>query len=553
MPLKQQGTTDRLVDAIVVGAGFGGLYALYRLRDMGLSVLCVERGSDVGGTWFWNRYPGARVDTYSLNYSYSFAEDLQQEWDWSERYAPQAELYAYLRHVTDRFDLRRDILLETEVTSAVWDEESAWWAALTDTGATIRARYLISAAGVLSATNVPDFPGLQSFQGTYVHTSRWPDRLDVSGKRVGVIGTGSSGVQVVPPLARETAHLYVFQRTANFCIPQLNGQVPATVEQEWKASYGDRREEARYAGGGSYPALAPEFSGRNLSPAERTRLLESAWAEGSAPHMMTVFNDVLTNDESNGYVADFIRNKIRDTVKDPEVAELLCPTDHYFATKRPVMENGYYETFNRPNVTLVDVKADPIETITPTGVRTASGVERELDVIVLATGFDAITGPLLRLGVVGRDGQKLEQKWADGPSTYLGMITSGFPNFFFLTGPGSPSVLGNVITSLELHVDWIADVIDHMRSEGFTEVEATPEGEEEWTAFVQAAADCTLYTKVESWYLGSNIPGKARIFLPFVGGVGNYRRACEEARVKGWPGLLMTKHEAEISSAAVTP
>lgn len=531
--------SDRQVDIVVVGAGIGGLYAVHRFRQLGFDVLGVERADDVGGTWYWNKYPGARVDTYSLNYSYGFDDDLQQEWEWSERYATQPEIHAYLRTVADRYDLRQEFLLGTTVVRANFDQRISRWMVETDNNGVIEAQFVVTAAGVLSATQLPDIPGIEEFEGRCVHTSRWPADLDARGLRVGIVGTGSTGVQLTPRLAEIADEVYVFQRTPNFCIPQRNGPVQADLVEEWKARYPQRREEARYAGGGSFPNLVPQFFAHEIDEDHRAELLEKAWAEGSAPHMMTVFKDVFTSAEANGYVATFIREKIRAVVKDPTVADLLTPTDHHFATKRPVMEDGYYESFNRDNVHLVDVRTDPIVRVTPHGVQTGT-TTYEVDVLVLATGFDAITGPLFRMNIKGRDGLNLREKWRDGPSTYLGMATEGFPNLFFLTGPGSPSVLGNVFTSLELHVDWIAELLTSIREQGLTEVEATRDGEDEWTGHVRAAADSTLFGQAASWYSGANVPGKPRVFLPFVGGVGNYRRACEQAAAEGYPGLRMS-------------
>lgn len=522
-------------DVLIVGAGLGGLYMLHRALSAGLSALCVDRSDDVGGTWHVNRYPGARVDTNSFNYSYSFDPDLEREWVWSERFATQPEILSYIRHVADRFKLRPNIRLDSEVSAAEFDPLQAVWTAHFSDGSSHRSRFLISAAGVLSATHVPPFPGLDVFQGVVAHTSQWPKGLDVTGRRVGVIGTGSTGVQIIPRIAEVAESLHVFQRTANFCITQNNGPVPPDAVSDWRENVSHYRDQARHSNGGSYPSLSPEHAGRELSPERRQDLLEAAWAQGSALHMMSVFSDVLTDAESNEYVAEFIRGKIRSLVDDPVTAELLSPRTHAFGTKRPVLEHGYYRTFNRENVTLVDVRERPIQRLDESGIQIGDD-HVDLDLVVLATGFDAITGPLTRLGVVGLESD-LAQAWADGPSTYLGMMTSGFPNFFFLAGPGSPSVLGNVLTSLELHVDWITDLLLHMRNACHDCVDVTPSAQAGWTARVADAASTTLYPDTDSWYVGANIAGKARAFLPYVGGIGSYRQACQAASAEGYPGL----------------
>jgi cation diffusion facilitator CzcD-associated flavoprotein CzcO len=524
-------------DAVVVGAGFAGMYALYRLREDGLSVRVYETGDGVGGTWYWNRYPGARVDVPSLSYSYSFSHELQQEWCWPETYSAQDELLKYANHVADRFDLRRDIQFETTVTRVEWDDEGSRWIISTDRCMPVTARYFVAASGNLSATNVPDFAGLGSFRGEWYHTSRWPtDGVDLAGKRVGVIGTGSSGIQAVPVLASQAAHLYVFQRTPNYSLPTGTRPMNPDYERHWKARYDEHRDADR----NSYAAravLPPLHSVLDVPPEERDRIFEAAWREGAFA-MMAAFKDLRTSREANEIAAEFVRRKIRETVKDPEVAELLCPKDYPIGTKRLCLDVNYFETFNRDNVTLVDVKAHPIEEITPTGLRT-DNAEYDLDVIVFATGFDAMTGPLLRMNVTGRGGLALKDKWKHGPRTFLGLTVAGFPNLFMITGPGSPSVLASMITAIEQHVDLVAETVSFMGKRGYIVIEPVLEAEDGWVAHVNEVADATLYKYANSWYLGANIPGKPRVFMPYTGGFDVYTRKCREVVAKGYAGFSM--------------
>jgi cyclohexanone monooxygenase len=523
-------------DAVVVGAGLAGLYMLYRLRPLGLSVRVFERGDDVGGVWYWNRYPGARTDGQSLWYSYSFSRELQQEWNWSLRYAEQPELLSYINHVADRFDLRSGIEFETEVVSADYDEARNLWTVRTDKGDAVETQFLITAVGCLSATNVPQFPGLDSFKGETYHTSRWPkEGVDVAGKRVGVIGTGSTGVQVIPKLAEQAAHLTVFQRTANYVFPSRNRPWEPEYEREFKANYEQHRAIGRMRpqGWGSDPL--PTKSVLEVSAEERNRAFEEAWQFGGFK-LMTTFTDILTNLEANEIAGDFVRGKIPEIVKDPDVAELLTPRDYPVGTKRAQMDSGYYETFNRDNVTLVDVKTHPIQEITPAGLRTTQE-SYDLDIIVFATGFDAMTGALTRMNITGRDGLALAKKWEAGPRTYLGIMTAGFPNMFTITGPGSPSVLSYMVNSIEQHVDFIADAIQHLASNDFIAMEPEPEAEVEWWRHVNEVADQTLHKYANSWYLGANIPGKPRVFMVYVGGAGKYRLKCEEVVSNNYAGF----------------
>jgi cyclohexanone monooxygenase len=532
------------VDVVVVGGGMAGLYTTYRLRQLGKSVRTFERGDGVGGTWYWNRYPGARVDGESLSYSFSFSEELQQEWHWTEKYASQAELKAYLNHVADRFDLRKDIQLSTAVTSASYDEKASQWVVSTDKGDVVRARYLVSAVGCLSASNVPEFPGLSDFRGEWYHTSQWPEGgVDLSGKRVGVVGTGSTGIQVIPELAKVASHLYVFQRTPSFTIPSNNVPMDPDRESDWKARYAELRAEARRTPTGSPLGRVPDKSAMEVSEDERIAEFERQWLNGHF-NLMRSFNDLTTNEDSNESLADFVRSKIQGIVKDQKTAVLLSPRGFPIGTKRVCMDSGFYETFNRENVSLVDVRSAPIQGFSETALKTADN-EYELDVVVFATGFDAMTGGLTRLGVIGRGGVELAKKWEGGPTTYLGLATVGFPNCFFVTGPGSPSVLSNVCTSIEQHVEWITDLIAHADEQGATTVEATAEAEDGWGEHCREIGAKTLFTKANSWYMGANIPGKPRMLLPYVGGVGKYGEICDEVRSDGYRGFAIASPDAD--------
>ena len=525
-------------DAVVVGAGFAGLYMLYRLRELGLTFAVFETADGPGGTWHWNRYPGARVDGESLSYSYGFDNDLQQQWSWSQNYAPQPELLAYANHVADRFDLRKDIQFNTTVTSAVYDDRSNRWIVETDRGERVAATYFITAAGCLSATNVPAFEGLDEFRGQWIHTSRWPkEGVDFAGQRVGVIGTGSTGIQAIPVIAEQAEHLFVFQRTPNYSIPTRNRPMDREFERAWKADYPQHRVAARLSPGGhdlSHLTL-PDRSALEASEEERRRVYEAAWGRQPQALLMS-FNDIRSNLAANDTLAEFVRGKIRETVIDPAVAELLCPKDYPIGTKRICLDTDYYQTFNRDNVTLVDVKTHPIERITPAGVQTTLA-EYPLDAIVFATGFDAMTGPLLRMNIVGEKGTTLRDKWDGGPRTYLGLSTVGFPNMFMITGPGSPSVLSNMLTSIEQHVDWITRAIQYMRDNDYARIEATLDAENAWVDHVNDVADTTLYKRANSWYMGANIPGKARVFMPYIGGVGRYRLKCDAVAENGYEGF----------------
>ena len=525
-------------DAVIVGAGFAGLFMLHRLRELGLSARVFEAGGGIGGTWYWNRYPGARCDVESMDYSYSFSEELQQEWHWTERYASQPEILTYVEHVADRFDLRRDIQLDTRVTAAHFDEVTNRWHIETNRGDSVSARFCIMATGCLSTSRIPSIPGLESFTGNIYHTSHWPHTdVDLVGQRVGVIGTGSSAVQSIPVIARQAAHLTVFQRTPNFSVPARNGKLDPDYERQVKANYAEFRRQAREAHSGVAHPIAGD-SAISVSPEEREREYERRWELGGLG-FSSAYTDLITQPESNDTAAEFFRSKIRTIVEDPTVAEALVPKGYPFGTKRLCADTNYYETFNRDNVTLIDLHSEPIEAITSQGVRT-SATEYELDSIVFATGFDAMTGALLEIDIRGRGGATLREKWADGPRTYLGIAIAGFPNLLTITGPGSPSVLSSMMVSIEQHVDWIADCLAQMQEENLHVIEANLEAENAWVAHVNELADATLMPLAKSWYNGDNIPGKPRVFMAYVGGMGTYRKRCDEIAANNYQGFTRT-------------
>ena len=528
------------LDAVIVGAGFSGLYMLYRARDiLGLRVRVYEAADGVGGTWYWNRYPGARCDSESFYYSYSFSEELEQEWEWTSKYPEQPEILRYLEHVADRFDLRRSIQFESRVVGARFDEDRNRWEVRTDQGDCVSAQFLISAVGCLSAANIPKIEGIERFAGDQYHTGAWPrEGVDFSGKRVGMIGTGSTGIQAAPVIAAEADHLTVFQRTANFSVPARNATLEPEESRAVKARYREIRKLARESSGG-FPYTGIERSAFEVSEAERREIYEQLWLDGGFKFMWASFSDLLADEAANATAADFIRDKIRQTVKDPAVAEKLCPNDHPYGSKRPPIDTDYFETYNRENVSLVDIRESPIVEITESGVRTEGG-EYPLDILVFATGFDAMTGSLLRMNIRGLGGRRLEEKWEAGPKTYLGLQIAGFPNLFTITGPGSPSVLSNMPVSIEQHVDWISDCLSHMREQGLERIEATESAEEAWVDHVREAAELTLFPKANSWYLGANIPGKKRVFMPYPAGVFTYREHCDGVVSRGYEGFVLS-------------
>ncbi|MCC2626750.1 MAG: dependent oxidoreductase [Thermomicrobiales bacterium] len=504
------------VDAVVVGAGFAGLYMLHRLRQQGLIVRVLERGSGVGGTWFWNRYPGARCDVESLEYSYKFDESLQSEWAWSERYATQPEILRYIEHVADRFDLRRDVEFERTVTAAEYDEHSKTWRVTAAGGKCYRARYFIAATGCLSQPNEPKYPGQAGFGGDIYYTSRWPHQgVDFTHKRVAVIGTGSSGIQSIPIIAAQADHLTVFQRTPNFSVPACNRPLLPDEVAKTKIEYARFREhnlEQPFA----FNLFVNPKTMAEASPDEREREFERRWSAFGGLQFLGAFQDLFLDPAANRTAQDFIRGKIRKIVKDPWKAKMLMPSDHAVGCKRLCSDTGYFETFNRPNVDLVDIRAEPIESFVPTGVSLGGRVV-EVDAIVYATGFDAMTGALSRIEIKGRNGCRLAEEWAHGAQTYLGLMTAGFPNFFMITGPGSPSVLTNMVMAIEDHVDWIANCVAFLDTKGMATIEASRHRQSEWMRDVAAIAESTQFSGCNSWYYGSNIPGKPRIFTVYVG------------------------------------
>jgi cation diffusion facilitator CzcD-associated flavoprotein CzcO len=529
----------RAYDAVIVGAGFSGLYMLHRLREQGLSVRLYEAGTGVGGTWYWNRYPGARVDIESLEYSYSFSPELDAEWEWSERYATQPELLAYLNHVADRFDLKPDIQLETRVTAAHFDEAANRWTVATDRGETVSARYCVMATGVLSVANEPDFPGVDAFAGPSWHTGRWPkEGVDFTGQRVGVIGTGSSAIQSIPQIAAQADHVTVFQRTPNFSVPAHNGPVDPAVVADWAANRAQYRREGRDTGFGIRMVDPQETPAMDVPAEERRAVYEARWRVGGFA-LLGSYGDLLASQEANDTAAEFVRGKIREIVRDPETAEKLAPKSFPIGTKRMCVDTDYYATFNRENVSLVDLRDEPIETIAPTGVRTAKALY-EVDAIVYAIGFDAMTGALAQIDIRGRGGQALKDRWAAGPRTYLGLMIAGFPNLFIVTGPGSPSVLANMAVAIEQHVEWISDCIAWMGERQMGAIEATQAAQDEWVAHVNEVAEGTLFPLANSWYMGANVPGKPRVFMPYIGGFPVYRDKCNEVAANGYEGCVVS-------------
>jgi len=543
--MSNQSGAASSVDVVIVGAGFSGLYLLHRLRGLGFSTRVFERGDDVGGTWYWNRYPGARCDVESMQYSYSFDEDLQQEWHWPEKFSAQPDILAYARHVAERFDLRKDIDFDTEVKVAHFNEAARRWNIETDTGEKVTAQHFVMATGCISTAQIPDIAGLSDYRGRTFHTGKWPhEKVDFTGERIAVIGTGSSGIQAIPVLAQEAAHVTVFQRTPNYSLPARNFPMTPEYERSWKDEYSKRRAEMRYAPNGNLREINDKAA-LDVSEEERQAEYERRWEIGGTG-FLGAFNNILTDQEANDTMAEFVRNQIRSIVKDPETAELLAPKTYPIGTKRICADSGYFETYNRDNVALVDISGGGIERITPGGL-VANGKHYEFDSIVFATGFDAMTGTLFNVDIRGRGGRALKDKWYAGPRTYLGLMSEGFPNLFMITGPGSPSVKSNMMVSIEQHVDLVTDSIVHMRERNLASMEPELKAEDDWVDHVQEVAHGTLFPKAASWYMGANIPGKPRIFMPYVGGVGNYRRRCEQIVADGYTGF---RFEAKAATAA---
>ena len=538
-------TTD--YDVVVIGAGFSGLYLLHRLRNlMGLRVRVYERGAGVGGTWYWNRYPGARSDSDSYLYSYGFDEELQQEWEWSERYPEQHEILSYLEHVADRFDLLTDIAFNTSVKGATLDEDAGTWTVETGDGQTFTTRFVISAVGALSASNIPDFPGLDSFAGETHHTGRWPhEGVDFTGKTVGIIGTGASAVQSIPLIGQQAKDLTVFQRTANYIVPARNGPVDPKITAERKAHYKDLREKSKYAFAGFENYEFIDRGALEDTAEQREDEYQSRWDMGGFGLWLGNYNDIFFSEESNKTVRVFLDTRIRETVKDPETAELLVPKGYAFGCKRIPLDSGFYETFNLPHVHLVPITDNPVAELTPAGIKLADGTEFAFDAIVFATGFDAMTGPVNKLDIRGRNGKLLREKWYKGPHTYLGLTSAGYPNFFTITGPQSPSVLSNMPTSIEQHVELVSTIIKAVDERGATLIEPTQDAEDAWVAHSQELANASLFPQTDSWYMGANIPGKPRVFLPYLGGVGGYREKCDEVVANDFEGFTFTTLDRE--------
>ncbi len=550
-PGAESAQTD--YDAVIVGAGFSGLYQLHRLRDeLGLSVKVLEKADDVGGTWYWNRYPGARCDSESHVYCYSFNDEIIDEWRWSQRYPEQTEVLEYLRFVSDHLDLRRDIHFGTEVTSAVFDGTSGTWEIRTDEGERVTSQFFVTAVGCLSEPYVPDFEGADSFEGDSYHTGKWPhEPVDYEDKRVAVIGTGASGIQVIPEVAKEDVeHLTVFQRTPNYAIPARNRPMDEETWNEIQRNYDEIFDEARNSGFG-FPFEPGRRTAEDLSMDEVEEILEPRWREGGF-RFLTVFEDLILNPDTNEKVSRYLREKIRERIDDPATAEKLVPSDHYYGTKRPPLHTDYYKTFNKEYVSLVDVNESPIEQITPNGIRTADA-EHELDMIIYATGFDAMTGSLLQMNIQGREGLTLDEKWSDGPKTYLGLSVHGFPNMFTITGPQSPSVLSNMPVPIQHHVEWISDTIGELQKEGVRFIEPTEAAEEAWTEHNRELANETLYPTADSWYMNENIPDKPTVFTPYSGGVDFYQDTIQEVKQKGYEGFELTDSPDDLGRRGAEP
>lgn len=536
-------------DVLVVGAGFAGLYALHLLRNrQGLDVRVIEAAPGVGGTWFWNRYPGARCDSESWSYCFQFDDALVAEWEWSERYPRQPEILRYLNHVADRFDLRRDITFGTRVTAARFDEARNVWVVTTDRGESLEAPFLVTAVGCLSAANIPAIPGLESFRGRWVHTGEWPEEgVAFAGLRVGLVGTGSTGIQATPVIAETAQHLTVFQRTPNYSVPAHNHALDEAFRQRIKENWPAMKALMRRNTNG-HPYMISDRETFSVTDEERRAAYEKAWGQGGLSFRAT-FRDMMVNRAANDEASAFIRERIRGIVKDAATADALTAFDHGFATKRPPIDTGYFETYNRDNVRLVDIRANPITRIVPEGIETRDETI-PLDLIVFATGFDAMTGPLLKLHVTGRGGRTLAEAWEEGPRTYLGLGVPGFPNLFTVTGPGSPSVLTNMPVAIEQHVEWIAGCIAMLRDRHIIAIEAEEHAAAEWTAHVNEVANATLYpTAATSWYLGANIPGKPRVFMPYLGGLARYRGICDEVAAAGYRGFSLVARTVPAQQA----
>ncbi len=530
--------TTATYDAVIVGAGFAGMYMLHKMRGLGMTARVYDAANGVGGTWYWNRYPGARCDVMSHDYSFSFDDELQQEWQWSEKYATQPEILRYANHVADRYELWPDMQFETRIASAVFDDDTTRWTVRTDQGDVISAQHVVMATGTLSAAKRPDLPGHEKFAGETYLTSSWPhEGIDFTGKKVGIIGTGSSAIQSIPIIAEQAAHLTVFQRTPNFSLPAGNTPTDEAFISDLKQRYPSYRQAAKESTFG-VPIEVTEVSALDVERAERDTKYQEGWDAGSLVGVLGAYADLLVDKEANDTAAEFVRQKIRDRVNDPELAELLCPDDYPFGTKRPCLDTGYYETFNRDNVRLIDLRKTPLVSMDETGVST-SDEHFDFDAVVYATGFDAMTGAVTRVDIRGVEGKKLADEWEGGPQNYLGLCVAGFPNLYIVTGPGSPSVLSNMMVSIEQHIEWIADLMEYMRDNDKSTIQPTEDAQTEWVKHVAEVGDTTLYPMANSWYMGANVPGKPRVFLPYIGGCGPYRDTCDQVAAEGYTGFVL--------------
>jgi len=527
-------------DVAVVGAGVAGIYMTHKVRELGLSVVSFERGGGVGGTWYWNRYPGLRCDVESFDYSYSFSEEIQQEWEWTEKFPSQPEILSYLEWVTDKLEVRHFFRFNTEVTSATWDETARRWLIRTNNNDEVSAKYIIWGTGVLSTPKIPEIPGMDSFAGQILNTATWPhEDIDFTGKRVAVLGTGSSGIQVIPIVAESAEHLFVLQRTPSYTLPAFNKPLDPEYAEKVKSDYPSFRKQAR----SSILGAVTHSIGKNtfdLSPEEREQELQRVYDYGSPMRFASTFDDILVDLKANKVVAEFVERKIRERVNDPAIADKLIPKTYPIVSRRLCIDTNYYETFNRNNVTLIDLFEEELVELTPTGFTTTRG-DYEVDVFILATGFDAVTGTLRRIDITGKDGVTLREKWGEAPSTYLGLTVTGFPNSFMITAPGSPSVSSNVVLSIEQHVEWIAEMLQHCEKSSYSSFEADVKAEQEWVDHVAEIADMTIFPLADSWYTGANIPGKPRVVLQYLGGVGAYENEINAVARDGYRGFEFTQ------------
>lgn len=543
--------TPREFDAVIIGAGVAGIGMLRRLRDEGYSVRVLEAAGGVGGTWWWNRYPGACADSAAEVYSYTFSDELLQSWTWETRFPTQPQILSYLEHVVDRFDLGRDIQLNARVASAVYDREESVWRVTTESGETFVSKYCLTAVGNLSEPLKPYYEGMENFKGQVYQTGQWPhEGVDLTGKRVAVMGTGSSGIQIIPQIAKDVAHLTVFQRTANYAIPARNRPLTKEENDRFKANYPALREQARWTPTGNLAWPDPQ-SALKATPEERKKRYEKDWAKGGFELLIGGYHDIFGTEEANATASDFVRDKIRETVKDPVTREKLIPKDHGIGLKRPPLSEQYFETFNRDNVSLVDLRTEPITQVTENGITTSDG-EYALDVIILATGFDAVTGALNKIDIRTSDGKVLRDEWANGPRTYLGVASAGFPNLFMVSGPQSPSIMATVTQTIEQHIEWIGDLMVYSRDRGDDIIEATPEAQDAWVDNVNEIMNGSLMGKVNSWYVGANIEGKPRAALAYIAGLGTYRKICNEVRELGYEGFTFSRSGAQAGAAALT-